>query len=385
MAAEETLIVDRRKEGEIGLSAKDIIKVLSTIMVFMLHTSIFSSQFGFAFDERTWFLKTPAWAAVWIFFFLSGNNIGKGFVSGRYKENGKYTIRSVLRFYLSRFIKIGLPVWCFSVMLLVLVEPENFFGNPVILLRIFTFTYTAIPGSDAVGATWYVSTLMWLYLIAPILMMLLEQIVSYFKTKGAVVMWLLLIVLGFYLRWWLFHQGVDWSSKIYVPFYCNIDLYGCGMLCNLIPRKKLHFSKLVKIISGAIMAAVLMFNIRIYYLSDWNPMLLVVYCYVLPSVYIVALTLIILAYEDKPQKSPLKAAWIFRKCFKLFGAISFEFYLVHSAVLHCIAPALNAFFVDSVQTHIALLIVAFCLTIVIAVVLHQFTVELSKRRRLCVK
>lgn len=39
----------------------NFLRVIATFLVFFLHTSIFSSQRGFAFGSHTWFLKTPAW------------------------------------------------------------------------------------------------------------------------------------------------------------------------------------------------------------------------------------------------------------------------------------------------------------------------------------
>lgn len=54
------------------INTLDYVRVIATLMVFMLHTLIFTSQkVGVDLNEyfrRLFIFKAPAWAGVWIFF-----------------------------------------------------------------------------------------------------------------------------------------------------------------------------------------------------------------------------------------------------------------------------------------------------------------------------
>lgn len=358
-------------QTERRVTGMDVLRVVIVLAVFLLHSFIFSSQHGFQFSDRTWFLKTPSWAAVWVFFFISGVNIGAGFYTGRYKENGRYTVKSVLTFYAQRVMKIAVPTWIFSIIALCIVEPELLWNSPEILVRIFTFTYGNNPASNAIGATWYVSSLIWLYFIAPFFMAFFEFVVTKFKKSGGIILWAAFLILGFALRWYLYKAGVDWSSKVYVPFYCNIDIFACGMLCNFVPRKEAFQRVGMKVIAAVVMTATLVFNTRIYYLSDWNPTWIILYCYVMPSVYIVATTLYALAFNGERSTGEVSAKEILNKpqlLISAFAGISFEFYLVHSMILYKIHPYIEAS--SPLRTHLMIIFTAFLISTFFAYIMH---------------
>lgn len=351
----------------------NIIKVIAVLCVFLLHASIYSSQFGFTFNEHNWFLKTPAWSAVWIFFILSGSLIGKGFYTGKYKENGQYTFKSILKFYLNRFIKIGIPTWIVSIVSVLLLEPEYFFDNKDTILHILTFTYKNAPASNIIGNTWYVSTLMWLYLCAPFLMLLLEKIFANVKNRNKCVLILYICVItgGMLIRLGLYKLGFDWSSNIYVPFYCNLDLYAGGMLTNFIqlssPKKTL-MQTILMILIGTIII-----NTRIYYNSDYNTICLMICQYVFPSIYICIIPMYICQFINNnfvPEKVTQKGYLHYlHKFIDIFSNISFEFYLTHCIVLNEIAPYIK--YRTNVEfMHINLIITAFLITFIISLLLH---------------
>lgn len=56
------------------INTLDYVRVIATLMVFMLHTLIFTSQkVGVDLNEyfrRLFIFKAPAWAGVWIFLFF---------------------------------------------------------------------------------------------------------------------------------------------------------------------------------------------------------------------------------------------------------------------------------------------------------------------------
>lgn len=352
----------------------NIIKVIAVLCVFLLHASIYSSQYGFVFNESNWFLKTPSWSAVWIFFIISGALIGKGFHTGKYKENGQYTFRSIVKFYFNRFLKIGIPTWIFSFLSTLLLEPEYFFNNKKTVFHILTFTYKNIPASLIIGSTWYISTLMWLYLCAPFLMLLLEKIFSGGKEKNiyVFVLYMCVIISGLLLRLSLYKIGLDWSSKIYVPFYCNLDLYICGMLTNFIqisPPKKTFIPTMLLIFMAAIII-----NTRMYYRSDYDKTCLIMCQYIFPSIYICIVSPYMChsicndyLYEKVTLKKLLHNPF---RLIDIFSNISFEFYLTHCMVLNEIAPYIKNN-INAELMHFNLIAYSFVITFILSFLLHN--------------
>ena len=74
-----------------------------------------------------------------------------------------------------KLVKIGVPTLFFCFLICVLIFPDFAVNNKMALVNILTFTYNGTVAVDGIGATWFVSTIMQLYLIAPIL--------SYFTYK----------------------------------------------------------------------------------------------------------------------------------------------------------------------------------------------------------
>lgn len=351
----------------------NIIKVIAALCVFILHASIYSNQYGFVFNERNWVLKTPAWSAVWIFFILSGSLIGKGFYTGKYKENGQYTIKSILTFYLNRFIKVGIPTWIFSFFSTLFFEPEYLFNNTDAIFHVLTFTYKNIPASFIIGNTWYISTLMWLYLCTPFLMLVLEKIFSSVKGKNTyvLILYICVIISGLVLRLGLYKTGVDWSSKIYVPFYCNLDLYICGMLTNFIhisPPKKTFMYTMLLLLIGTIVI-----NTRMYYRSDFNKVCLIMCQYIFPSIYICIVSPYMchsICNDFLSEKVTLKQ--LLHNPFRfidIFSNISFEFYLVQCVVFNEIAPCVKNNNVELM--HFNLIVYSFVITFILSLLLHN--------------
>lgn len=352
----------------------NIYRTVSVMIVFMLHTSIFSASLGFAYDESTWFLETPAWAGVWLFLLLSGYLIGKGFLSGRYKEDGKYTVKSIFRFYISRIVKVAIPTWTFSFLSIILLEPGFFVANKGVIFQIITFRYYNNPGSSIIGATWYVSTLMWLYLLAPFFCMLVEMFLGEIKKRRNIVIgvvFLAVAILGMLLRLFLYKKGVDWSSMVYVPYYCNIDIYICGILINLfdIKGKDNGKNRVWGIAAFVLLIAALIANIRIYYLGgDY----LFYYQYIFPTIYILVGGFYLMVWGGKSISPKITLKAIVRNPLRLidgFADISFEFYLVHSMVLNSICTYTVA--TTPFRSHMLLMVCAFFISVLLSVLMHR--------------
>lgn len=353
----------------------DFIKSIAVLCVFLLHVSLFSGSLGFVYDEYTWPLKTPAWSAVWIMFILSGYFIGKGFFEGRYAFN----VKGFLRFYLKRFVKIGVATWIFIFINCTIVEPDFIINNPKVLFRIISFTYYNLPQSNGIGATWYVSTLMHLYLIAPFICLIVRKIMMHIRNQVNMKMSLGIIVvlwLGFYYRYHMFELGVDWSSQVYVPFYANLDLYISGILLNYINFPKVLSQtkrKIINVCTKAGLFVVILLNCYIYYRMDYSFTCGFIYQYVFPSIYIIVVGLYIKASESCmfPQK-PISIKNIIKnplRLLDLFSSISFEFYLVHSLVL----SRIYIYFTGSslIEVHLKIVFSAFVISTIWAVLLKR--------------
>ncbi|MBO4337981.1 MAG: acyltransferase family protein, partial [Lachnospiraceae bacterium] len=143
------------------------IKTAAAITIFIVHLKVFSNMQGYVITGANWYMKTAAHGAVWVFFFLSGYFNISGFLG----TEPKYRLdpHGILKFYAGRFFKVLLPVWCFYLIALVISEPAFIHLYPKVILRLLTFTYTGEPGCTSIAATWYVSTLAWMYVFTPLI------------------------------------------------------------------------------------------------------------------------------------------------------------------------------------------------------------------------
>ncbi|MCI8791188.1 MAG: acyltransferase [Eubacterium sp.] len=355
----------------------NVYRTVSVLIVFMLHAWIFSMSLGFTYDRRTWFLKTPAWAGVWLFFLLSGYLMGKGFLTGRYKQDGRYTGKSILQFYIRRIVKVGVPAWMFCILSIILLDPEFFIKNKTVVFTILTFRYVNDPASNIIGATWYVSSLMWLYLCVPFLCMLTEALAERIKYRKSVMMGIFFVVtvLGLVLRLIMYQKGLPWSPKVYVPFYCNLDIYICGLLINYMERdfEKKEKAYISGVLSFVVLLTVVVLNSGIYFLSETDRSCLFICQYICPTIYIYAGTYFLMRWGNYNKKQADITWWnVCRNPLRLmdaFAGISFEFYLVHSMVYNSIYRYLNTG--SPLENHLLLLLCAFVISAALSVLMHR--------------
>ncbi len=360
-------------------TAIDFLRILATLIVFMLHTTIFTTHYVDLWGSKwpaVFIFKTPAWAGVWIFFILSGYLIGKGWVNQSYK----LTIKGASNFYLKRITKVLIPTWFFIFLCCVLVFPEFVLENPTVIVRFLTLTYNGNPGVDGVGATWYIFSIMQLYLIAPIIYFLLEKINK--KSSNLLIIVLVFIVIaGMLYRVMLFKIGADWSSLVYTPSFSNLDLFTSGFILSYITNNKtkitfanqlteiiIHKIKLSRLKSGSVilLMALIIINCWLYFTDQ-----IFIYQYILPSVYIFIVCFYLFVFEYCHSilgRSKFAAIDVIK-----FGAsnlmhflsnISFEFYLFHSLVLNRIIRAFTI--ISPIAFHVKVLIYAAIFTVILA-------------------
>lgn len=108
-----------------------------------------------------------------------------------------------------------------------------------------TFTYNGVPGLDGIGATWYVSSLMQMYLIVPGIVFLLEKIKTVMKNNANFFgyFWILLLAVGVVVRVILYKSGVNWYNRVYTFSPANLDLFIGGIVLNYVKKPEKKMSK----------------------------------------------------------------------------------------------------------------------------------------------
>ena len=351
------------------------IKAAAAITIFLIHTRVFSSLQGYVITGANWYMKTAAHGAVWVFFFLSGYFNICGFLGA--EPRYRLDLQGIIKFYTGRFFKVLLPVWCFYLIALVISEPAFLHMYPGVLFRLLTFTYTGEPGCSSIAATWYVSSLAWLYAVTPFAAWFCRKLE---KINGFIHLFLFAFAgagLGLMERLYLLWRGTYWTQGVFVPAYCNLDIYICGALAFMIAKRiRLSVgSRLLYASSIIVFSALLLCHSRINYLGDINGKYVILHEYLMPTVYILVMTFVCIMISstgyrylsadiDAIRKNPLRLI-------DAFSLISFQFYLVHSMVLFQLSPYIGG--ADGFQYNLRLTVAGFVISVLLSVLLRKAT------------
>ncbi len=360
-----------------------ILRTCAALMVFFLHTWIVTDRL--AGINHTWdrlfFLKTPAWGGVWIFFVISGYLAGRGFLLGKYH----LSIKSILYFYLDKLIKVGIPALFFVFIVCVTVYPDFIPSNPGVLAALLTFTYNGNPGIDGIGATWFVSTVMQLYLLTPVLYCLLKKLNTRLSGQTAHTAILIgIIAAGCFYRILLYKSQMSWYSWIYTPSIANLDLFLAGFQMNYLScqNKKEGTSHTTgNLLLILLLLSLVTFNSYLYFFGEngsGNQDFLSVYQYIMPSVYAAFIGIFLYFFTEKEWSDTEN---LFERLLNWFNGISFQFYLWHSLILARIYP--NIKLSTPIAFHLKLIAAAFVITSVLAIfytkAFHMLSKELMKK------
>ena len=362
----------------------NIFRTLAALSVFVLHGRQFIPEIKDC-PFLYYITSLPAWAGVWIFFFLSGYTIGLGFYQGRYQVsdgNNKLLLRDFVIFYWGRFLKIAPMYFAYILVFELFSEQKILVNNPLLLLRIFTFSFNGNNAPTGIGHLWYISTAMQLYLIMP----LFYCIVCKNERKKTVTVLLVAIsAMGLLARSVLHYANEDWYTKIYTFTPCNLDLIFCGMLAACLKVK--HFSsscdrRLIRCFTWMVVVGLLMYNISIY-ASD-NPTYLTIYRIYLPTAYLLVCTVAVLALGDLSYYRLEKFnKRLVPKVIDWFSGISYPFYIVHIIVFVYVERVLSSFESyknwDSATRVCAFYLASFMLTIISALIFSKITVRRKKK------
>lgn len=378
----------------------NVLRVIACFMVLFLHAYISTSAAGFSlYDyEHTlpwiFLLKTPAWAGVWIFFILSAYLAGRGFFTGRYA----YSARGFGKYYLKKVVRIILPVYAFILLVCTFVYPLFLKENPIAIHRLFLFQYMGAPGVDGIGALWYMSTVMPVYLLAPFVCLVLDQTLGRLCRKSPIVgksvtaaLLLILAAIGYMNRVNLLKNGFDWYNDVYVSVPANLDLFLGGFLLNFItlkdsPQKKLpKWARLtVKITSIVLLMLLIAYTSYLYFIGErYDIVMLDIYRYELPTAFLLIVCLYLFAfdYEKNEKQAPLTLRNFARNPLRILdflSDISFEIYMFHSLIYSriqlCFAPY------ESIPEHLGFVLFGLVLSCILGYGFHKALAPKQKKK-----
>lgn len=359
----------RMKEKPKRNNTIDFLKCYAALIVFVCHAYIVSKeQFGFEFTHPWQFvLKTPAWAGVWIFVMVSGFLAGSRFWSGKYELNKK----GILQYYKDRFINVVLPAWVMVSLVYILSDPQVPSAKTVI--EFITCLFRGSGAAVGVGATWYVFSISWLYLLTPLFLFLLKKTEE--RTKGKKIRvhvghLILLTILGLAYRVLGRMLGLTWYRWIYASPIGNIDLFFSGMIINRLRTvTKSENAKVRRILEVAILFASLVCSYCYFYGETTRPALLSIYRYLMPTAYIFIVGGILLNSRESVSRRLTGALGV--------GAVySFQFYLWHSLVMTNIT---RAFSLSGISGYVVCLLLGAVLTGYIAFLMTRMQSSFFKR------
>lgn len=354
----------------------NLIRVFAALMVFLLHSTLFESNISSLYNSNNrWaFIWHPsAWAGVWIFFVTGGYFAGIGFATGKYA----YSREGIIKYYKKRLLNVVLPTVCFILFCGIFCYPDFWVENAgQIFWKFFTFQYIGTPGIAGIGATWYISTLMILYLLTPIVGYFIEKI----KNVNKHILDVLIVILIFGgLGWRLYalKNSMDWNAYVYCPFWANIDLYFGGLVFSYINngslRRRTDFEK---ILATGLFFVTIISNAYVYYWADKGFDLCgQISMYYYQTIYLVVCLFYLYVFgnmDSKPTQCSLKQ--VLRNPLRVidsFANISFEFYLFHSLILYLWADKVEKVGILTNGSQFRFICIIFTMTVIASMGYHK--------------
>ena len=313
----------------------NILKSLAMLSVFGVHSLICIRTY-YPNIHFPWCFYTPAWAAMWMFFILSGYLLGKGFYNKKYETD----FSGIIIFWINRLIRILPPYLIFLLIMLLFVYTSEFAREhfySLIPLLTFTDNIAAIKSHAKVPLDylWFISTIMQLYFLAPfgfkylLSKIKLNKLLLFFLIAGA----------GLSIRLIYNYFKMDnmemYFNNVLIPSWTNLDLFFGGMLLNLftfnsedsVIKKWLRPVSLILLI-----ICLVLFTYNLQYGFSWF------YKFIGPTVLLMLMALIIYAFDYKNNSSqePLCLRTIIKnplRLFDAFGTVVLGFYIYHSYLL----------------------------------------------------
>lgn len=347
----------------------DVLRIIACLVVYVYHTVIAAWQivdFSLEGIESFW-IHTPAWGGVWIFFFLSALFAGRVFLNSDYE----YSPSNILKFYFSRFLKIGVPTYFFC-FLLIISYHTSYLEKTDDIIRILTFRFNGTGSVAGIGALWYISSLMQLIFLTPFLCFVIAKV---YKRNKSNVFWGFIVgiimAIGLLYRMVLSSNNIDWYTWRYTFSLANLDIYICGLICNILCyEKRKESSKMIKCWVSFGVFLLIFSNTFVYYLANHgNAFCMKIYQDIYPSLYILVLLLFVVGYHNNIDITKEKCKNKYSIVIEKLSCYTFWFYLWHSFVLNQICRQIR---ISSVMmTYIRLLLCSAAITLGLSIVFEK--------------
>lgn len=350
-------------KNEIQAELINFIKVVAMFMVFILHTSNYvtyakgiasGSIFSNAYMR---FLYMPAYSAVAVFFFLSG------YLTISSLSKHEFSLHSVLNFYKKKLLNVFVPTTFIIILMNVFVYPDFLKNHSEFLALWFMLKYRAWPGTNAIGVTWYISTLMSLYILAPLIFFVIQKM----NKKLLQISFFIILIAGFLYRLRGHMLSIDWAiwqEYTYMPFDKNLDLFILGGIIYKL-SKQFNYLQVSKQASKQAITTVFVYILMFYivfnaltYHRYWNFI-------IGPSIYALILSGMLLFY-DRNNFMDIAHKWKCKETISYLASISFYFYLFHSLVLENLYKFMPVAFNNINLLYFQFLIVAGIITTILA-------------------
>lgn len=351
-----------------------LLRAIAILCIFFLHANLLISA-NHTSTKFQWWILTPAWSGIWILIILSGYLLGKGFYTNKYKTD----VDGMKFFWLNRFIRIVPLYYFFTFLMFLFVDTQHYISGGVkSILPLIFFYFNGSNATLANGQTWFISTIMQLYLLTPLVY---RFIIKKIQNINIYITFFLLLVFGLSLRLVQFANNSPWDTITYKYFYYNLDLFFGGFLLNAITQNSYNskIKEILRPLSLILFFSCIILNARFMWTTIilHNPLSTFICQYIYPSVYLIFISLVIFAfdYKDKPKNLPLNFKNILKNPLRLieaFGLISFGFYLFHQIILGIFTKYMN--FSTPVYIIISTTLTGFILTTCMATITY-FTIE----------
>ena len=344
----------------------NLLRFMAFMMIFLLHSTVYMPE-GWDQMPNSWLIYTPAWAGTWIFFILAGYGVGASLYSGKYDPMWDRDMplgkRGIIRFYARRLSVIVPMYWLWILCVSIFVQSDILRPGPThikMLLKLFLFDYHEEFYQETFGVAWYLTTLVRLYILAPIIYLLMSRLI---KTKRPTVLAVFTIIglfLGLRIAMW-YHYRISppdmWSVEVYKPFWFNLDFFACGMMVNWLrkgnnkgaadQRNNEHMLyQVCGYASGSLILGLSVVSAYYYYQADRvlreTTVFMDIYRYVLPSIYLLLSLIFIYCFDirrtyEYKQLSMKQIVKNPSRIFDCFRFIQYPMYLFHTTVMYCLS------------------------------------------------
>lgn len=301
-----------------GVACLIIVTIHAPLPVSLIHAPI-----GIA-------ITSIGFIGIYGFFFLSGFILGKRYLENKYTVSGK----GILLFYWKRFKKIA-PLYYLVLLYVFILTPPSVPDRTLELIRLLTFTAPEKLHLYSSGYLWFISTIMQLYLAAPLGFIALKFINKQ-TVRFRICLFALILLIGAVIRSLLLpSSSYEFISQSWV---LNMYIFLGGMVLASF-RGNVSISRLWR-------GGIIFFITIAFYFSFANVVSLgtqtsrlMYQIIIIPSVSFLLTSLILVSFPDKKSaenlsKAPSSAVVFFPLffIFQIIGIFSYEIYLLHQPI-----------------------------------------------------